>query len=122
MIPTPVEFRRLETRGLAVTWSDGARHELTSLLLRQNCPCAGCREKRGDESHSKPLGGPGVKRSLMIVESTIDEETNLVRIWPVGQYALGLEWGDGHATGIYPYALLRELGEGRSPASAHPEV
>ncbi|MGZ3475873.1 MAG: gamma-butyrobetaine hydroxylase-like domain-containing protein, partial [Polyangiales bacterium] len=28
---------------------------------------------------------------------------------PVGDYALALEWGDGHNTGIYTFRYLRDL-------------
>jgi len=36
--------------------------------------------------------------------------TALKEIWAVGQYALGMSWGDGHNTGIYTFDFLRELG------------
>jgi DUF971 family protein len=29
----------------------------------------------------------------------------------VGNYALGLTWGDGHDTGIYSFRFLRALGD-----------
>ena len=32
------------------------------------------------------------------------------RIESVGRYALQIDWSDGHSTGIYPFARLRELG------------
>jgi DUF971 family protein len=60
--------------------------------------------KRGDTTHSKPLTG---KKSLLkIVESSKDEEIRLESIWSVGNYALGVKWGDGHSTGIYTYDNL----------------
>ena len=106
---TPKEIKRLETNGLRVTWQDGTTHDLTSEALRKNCPCAGCRELRGDDSHAKPLTGK--KRSLSIVQNTITEELALQEIWGVGQYAIGLKWGDGHSSGIYTFQYLRELAE-----------
>jgi len=30
---------------------------------------------------------------------------------PIGHYAYQITWNDGHNTGIYPLARLRELGE-----------
>ena len=48
---------------------------------------------------------------LAVIEHTLDEELKLVRIWGIGNYALGMEWGDGHDSGIYTYRLLFELGE-----------
>lgn len=104
---TPKEIKRLETKGLRITWQDGAIHELTSETLRRQCPCADCREMRGDDSHAKPLTGK--KRSLSIVQNTIAEELALQEVWGVGQYAIGLKWGDGHNSGIYTFPYLREL-------------
>ena len=95
--------------GLAIKWGDGSSSSLSSEVLRRECPCASCKEKRGDTTHAKPLTGK--KRSLSIVENTIEQETSLQEIWAVGQYALGIRWGDGHDSGIYPFELLRELGK-----------
>lgn len=104
---TPTEIRRTGTSGLAIKWGDGSSSSLSSEVLRRECPCAACKEKRGDTTHAKPLTGK--KRSLSIVENTIEQETSLEEIWAVGQYALGIRWADGHDSGIYPFELLREL-------------
>jgi ATP-binding protein involved in chromosome partitioning len=106
---TPREIKRMESKGLRVTWQDGSIQELTSEVLRKRCPCAECREIRGDESHAKPLTGK--KRTLAIVQNTIDEELALEEIWGVGQYAIGIRWADGHSSGIYTFGYLRELGQ-----------
>jgi len=105
--PLPKEIKRLQTSGLRITWSDGAIHEINSEVLRKGCPCAGCREARGDDSHAKPLTGK--KRSLSIVQNTAEDELSLKEIWGVGQYAIGIKWGDGHDSGIYTFDYLREL-------------
>ena len=109
----PLEFKRLGSSALDITWSDGTKHQISSQVLRQHCPCAGCREARGDDSHAKPLTTTKSEKpsTLKIVQSSLDEETRLDQIWAVGGYALGMSWGDGHATGIYTYSFLRELGE-----------
>jgi DUF971 family protein len=36
---------------------------------------------------------------------------------PVGRYAYGIHFSDGHNTGIYTLESLRELGEDASPAN-----
>ena len=104
----PTEIRRNGPAGVSITWIDGSTSTLSSDVLRRNCPCAECREKRGDTTHAKPLTGK--KRSLAIVESTVEQETALQEIWGIGQYALGIRWGDGHDSGIYPFSMLKELG------------
>ncbi len=96
------------------------KSELSSETLRRNCPCATCREERGDTSHAKPLTTPAKPmkpRSLSIVESSITEQTLLREIWAVGNYALGMSWGDGHNTGIYTFELLRSLARPASIAT-----
>lgn len=82
---------------------------ISSENLRRQCPCAECREKRGDDTHAKPLTGK--KRSLAIVESSLEQELELQEIWAVGQYAIGMRWADGHDSGIYTFEFLRELGQ-----------
>jgi DUF971 family protein len=109
MHPIPHEIKREGSTGLSITWRDGTHSHLSSEVLRRECPCAECKEKRGDTTHSKPLTGK--ERSLTIVESTIAEETDLKEIWGVGQYALGIRWGDGHDSGIYTFELLRQMGQ-----------
>jgi DUF971 family protein len=105
--PKPVEIRRISDSGVRISWSDGLIQELSSDILRRNCPCAGCRDARGDDTHAKPLTGK--KRSLAIVQNTLEQELSLVEIWAVGQYAIGLRWADGHDSGIYTFDYLRTL-------------
>ena len=107
----PLEIRRIEGRGVVVRWSDNTTCELPSELLRRNCPCATCRESRGDLAHSAPLTPPAPKKksALAIVENSLEDEVKLTEVWVVGNYAVGMRWGDGHSTGIYTYDYLREL-------------
>ncbi|MCB0334065.1 MAG: DUF971 domain-containing protein [Bdellovibrionales bacterium] len=103
----PKEIRKLSEREIQVTWSNGETDRIESVLLRRECPCATCREARGDSSHNTPIA---IKRSpLTIVESTLEESTQLMNIRGVGNYAISLEWGDRHDDGIYTWEYLLEL-------------
>ncbi len=106
----PSEIKRIEEKGLKIAWQD-TKFFLSSLTLRSNCPSAVSKAQRGEgQSHEKPL--TGAKKSLLkVINATKDEELQLKKIWAVGQYAIGIEWGDGHNTGIYTFAFLRELCE-----------
>ena len=90
---TPTEIRRLPGAGIKVSWSNGLVHELSSTALRTNCPCATCREDRGDTSHARPIStdaAPQKKRSMLtVIEHTATEQLNLTEIWGIGNYALG---------------------------------
>jgi DUF971 family protein len=107
---TPTLIKRIEGKGVLIRWSDGSTSELSSSVLRTQCPCAMCREKRGEGSHDTPLTpAPQKKRSLSIVQNSLSEELDLTQVWPIGNYALGIRWGDGHDTGLYTFEYLREL-------------
>lgn len=95
--------------GLHISWNDGKVQFLSNEKLRRACPCATCTENRGDTSHSTPLTPKS--RLLRVVEATADEALKLSQVWAIGNYAIGARWGDGHDTGIYPYSLLRALGD-----------
>ena len=121
----PTEVRRLVTEGrgtgLTISWSDGTSTDISSKTIRAECPCATCNERRGI-AHDTPIAPAGRSR-LRVVTSTVDEETNLVQVWSVGSYAIGIRWGDGHDSGIFGFDLLRELSSGRvidAPAKEHP--
>ena len=117
-LPHPLEIHRKtegDTQtgiGITIHWSDGASSQIDSSILRRECPCATCLEARGDSSHAKPLQGRS--RLLNVVTSTAVEESNLEQVWPVGNYAIGMRWADGHDTGIYTYQILRQLAEVKS--------
>ncbi len=105
----PIELKRLGPDGLQITWANGLIQKIMSEKLRTNCPCAHCTELRGDTSHSTPL--TPTRSALRIIEHSKSEELRLERIWSIGNYALGMQWGDGHNTGIYTFDYLASLGE-----------
>lgn len=91
----PVEIRLLkDRRALHVTFDDGVAFDLPAELLRVTSPSA---EVQGhSEAQRKTVGG---KRNVTIL--SVD---------PVGNYAVRLGFDDMHATGIYSWAFLRDLG------------
>ena len=91
----PVEIRvAKDRRALHVTFDDGQSFGLSSELLRVTSPSA---EVQGhSEAQRKTLGG---KRNVAIL--SVD---------PVGNYAVRIRFDDMHATGIYSWAFLHELG------------
>ena len=91
----PVEIRLLkDRRTLRVTFEDGAAFDLAAELLRVASPSA---EVQGhSEAERKTVGG---KRNVTIL--SVD---------PVGNYAVRIGFDDMHATGIYSWAFLRDLG------------
>ena len=84
-----------DRRIFRVTWDDGAVSEYGWEPMRRACPCAYC-------------SGEGGRAGNVNEHTTFsDEQTRLAEVYPVGRYGLTPEWGDGHATGIYTYKMLR---------------
>lgn len=83
-------------RTLEIGWQDGHATTYDFTPLRWLCPCAFCR------------GEAGMPGWLDSSPTLTDEQTRMVDIQLVGSYAVAPTWGDGHHTGYYTYALLRE--------------
>lgn len=107
---SPIEIQRQGNLSVVIKWSDNTESTLSTKILRENCPCAFCKAKRGDDSHDRPLiPEQGMKRSLKVIDHSLEEEITLQEIWLIGSYAIGMKWADGHATGIYTFELLNRL-------------
>lgn len=107
---TPTKIKRLETNGLEIHWSNGVIDCISSRTLRTHCPSADSRVKRGELNHDRPLSPkPGGLKSLHVVTHSVDESLSLEKIWAIGNYAIGIKWGDGHDTGIYSFELLKKI-------------
>lgn len=93
-----IENAELIGNQLAIRWSDGHESFLSLELLRRACPCAGC-------------GGEPDVLGRVVRPSTVYSPASftLEQFTPIGGYALGLRWADGHSTGIYSFAYLRKL-------------
>ncbi len=81
------------SRTFEITWADGEKSTYPHEILRGFCPCAGCQGHSGSIKFQS-----GANLELREIEQ-------------VGNYALGLTWGDGHNSGIYSFRYLRTLGE-----------
>jgi len=93
--PTPTDLTlHGQSRVLEIAFSDGASFRIPFELLRVCSPSA---EVQGH--------GPG-QETLQ----TGKREVDVVDLQPVGHYAVQPTFSDGHASGIYSWALLYELG------------
>ncbi|PZQ75048.1 MAG: hypothetical protein DI563_10730 [Variovorax paradoxus] len=93
--PTPTALTlHGQSRVLEIAFSDGASFRIPFELLRVCSPSA---EVQGH--------GPG-QETLQ----TGKREVDVVDLQPVGHYAVQPTFSDGHASGIYSWALLYELG------------
>ncbi len=90
----PKTVKRIGKDSIEIEWPDGHRSTYPNRYLRQNCPCASCRD-----------GRPA--RLLPVIGTA--GELYAAQISVVGRYALGIQWSDRHDTGIYSYETLRQL-------------
>ena len=86
-------------REMAIAWSDGSEAFLPWEGLRRACPCAVCQ------------GEADVMGRVERPEVSVGEAGYELRgfRW-VGGYAVQLQWGDGHDSGLYSFGYLHGLG------------
>ena len=93
--PKPVNIKlHKRSRVLELEFDDGAHFNLGCEYLRVHSPSA---DVKGH--------GPG-QGTLQIGK----ENVNIDNIEPVGNYAIKLQFDDGHNTGLYSWQYLYELG------------
>lgn len=84
---------------LTITWQDQHVSDYALRWLRANCPCATCREARRVAA---------LETDMLKLASGPPPSTQIAGAELVGNYAIRLQWTDGHDTGIYAFTLLRE--------------
>lgn len=94
---TAIGFRRRDARTLSVLWEDGHQIDFDVRDLRLACRCALCVE----EMSGSPLLDP----------KSVRPDVTPRTIASVGNYAITINWSDGHSTGIYSFEHLRGFGE-----------
>ncbi len=94
--PWPLEIRyKSETKSLVVGFDDGATFTYPAELLRV-------------ESPSAEVKGHGADQKRIVAGRS---HVGIMKIEPVGNYAVRLHFDDLHDTGLYTWRYLYELGE-----------
>jgi len=92
-MPMPDEIVGLLRTTITIKWPDGHETKYPARDLRLACRCAQCVE----ETSGRPLLEP----------AAVPNSVRAKAISLVGQYAIAIEWSDGHSTGIYNFRDLR---------------
>ncbi len=95
----------LRRQMLDITWGDGTTSQFPSVMLRKHCPCATCRTERDKQGRTL----------LPILTAAPDGPVLVTGGHLVGNYAIQLEWSDGHSTGIFDFRYLHELAKHLEP-------
>jgi len=77
---------------VVLVFNDGKELSVKAFDLRANCPCALCISE--------------VTGKQLVDIKKIPADINPVEILPLGNYAVGITWSDGHSSGIYPYHMF----------------
>jgi DUF971 family protein len=106
----PAKLDLKKDRGLTVEWTDGTTSFYPIAYLRRMSPSADARQLRTEQAKNpltvlpasavRSAGGPLVAESAEMV----------------GNYAIRIRFSDGHDTGIYSWAYLREIDPAKADA------
>jgi Mrp family chromosome partitioning ATPase/DUF971 family protein len=87
-----------ENHRINVEFSDQQQQQrpttVTTANLRRNCRCASCVEEFSGRQ--------------LLIPSSVSETIYPLRIYPTGNYALSVDWSDGHRS-LYPYKQIRSI-------------
>jgi DUF971 family protein len=92
--------------GQTVEWSDGTRSEYPIGYLRRMSPSADARQLRQEQQ----------RNPLTVLPSSAGRASGPLRAESaemVGNYAIRIRFSDGHDTGIYSWAYLRQIDPAR---------
>jgi ATP-binding protein involved in chromosome partitioning len=92
-----------DAKTITLSWPDGETATVSNSALRRACACALCI----DEMTRKPLLDP----------ASVPMDIHADKLELIGNYAVMVDWSDGHNTGFFPYSVFRDM-EKQTKASA----
>ncbi len=115
--PASVKVHVSSGSGVDITWSDGHASHYDFAYLREECPCAMCNDERGKKEEKRinderlkkenPHGAPPLMSSPAL--PMFKPKLRAQAAHAVGNYALQIDFNDGHTTGIYSFDYLRTI-------------
>ncbi|MFP4377998.1 MAG: P-loop NTPase [Spirochaetales bacterium] len=84
-----------DEQSVNLTWPDGRVDSVANQRLRAACQCAVCVDEFTGEQK--------------LNEAEIPDDIHAKNVATVGNYAISIEWSDGHSTGFFPYERVRAL-------------
>ncbi len=97
--PVPVEIKQSGVRELRIIWDDSQVNDFDVVELRRSCRCASCVDE--------------ITGSQILQPSQVGEDVRPQTIRQVGNYAIQINWTDGHTSGIFTFDYLRQLAQGQ---------
>jgi len=87
-------------RGIVLRFDGGEEQTIHPAALRRHCRCARCVE----EFSGKPILTP----------ESVPEDVFPTAMQKMGNYAVAIQWSDGHTSSIYPYEQMAELAQAQN--------
>ncbi|MGB7847205.1 MAG: DUF971 domain-containing protein [Candidatus Acidiferrum sp.] len=112
-MPTPIDHRKKPTAvkvhvktgaGVDITWADGHSSHFEFGFLRDHCPCATCNDERAKKESHAAMNLPASPLLPMYKPKPRAQAAT-----QMGNYAIQINFTDGHSTGIFSYDYLRTL-------------
>src|SRR5579863_2718641 len=113
-MPIPIDSRREPAdvkahvstgEGVAIGWVDRHRSQYGFAYLREQCPSAMCDDERR-KKQELAAHAPSIASAALPM---FKPRPGARAAKPVGNYALQIDFSDGHTTGIYSYDYLRSI-------------
>jgi DUF971 family protein len=92
-----------KSRGINIDWKDAHHSAYDLAYLRDHCPCAACTGAHGTAPRPKSGEQPANPFQMYTRKLKMDA------VEPVGNYAIRIQWSDGHGSGIYSFEHLRKI-------------
>ncbi|HWF13389.1 MAG TPA: DUF971 domain-containing protein [Candidatus Acidoferrales bacterium] len=126
-MPIPIDARRKPAKvkvhvssgaGVDITWADEHVSHYDFAYLREQCPCAMCNDERqkkaaGQEKDAQlEVENPGAPAAQSLSSPLLPMFKPKIKAnaaHAVGNYALRIDFNDGHATGIFSFDYLRTI-------------
>lgn len=107
--PTDIKVRVSTGAGVDIVWADGHSSHYDFAYLREQCPCAMCDDERRKKEDMGARAGsaPGIGAGALL--PMFKPRPTARGAKAVGNYALQIDFSDGHTTGIYSYDYLRTI-------------
>jgi DUF971 family protein len=94
-----------KSKGIKIDWKDGHKSEYGIEYLRDKCPCAGCTGAHGTPPREPTAGKAAGASPFQMYKPAL----KMLGVEPVGNYAIRIDWNDGHNAGIYTWEHFREI-------------
>jgi DUF971 family protein len=103
MSTDPEHIAISKSRGINIDWKDAHHSTFDLVYLRDHCPCAMCSGAHGTTPRKKSTEQPANPFQMYTPKLKMND------VEAVGNYAIRIQWSDGHGSGIYSYEHLRKI-------------